>query len=357
MKTILGVVILIIIVLLVRGVSEKKNTNTGEVIKIGAVLSLTGSGVQDATTVREGIDLAISDLKEKGKNVEVIYSDDATDPKKTVSSVQFLKAQNVKGIVGFTWDFLYNAGAPALEQAGIVGITPTNSSEYSSKGAYSFTMAPKTALSNKILVKFLKENNIKRIAFLGTKFAWSDVHFANLKAAAAESGTEIISEEWMNFGSEIDVINTVIPKIKSTNPDALFLIAGGDQSLSLLFQRIQQHELKVPIIAGTTTIGRFIKDNSSILASEYPVYSLVPMGSEKFNQYFNSKTGKNPGEYTEYAYDSTIIMVESIEKSQQKNVTILDYMKNNSFKGYGQQYSFDENHDSIGGMWQIRKDN
>jgi len=355
-KWIIGIIILVVvIVFVVQNKNSKRIVVQNDVIKIGAVLSLSGQAINDGEAIKSGFDLAMSDLKEQGVNLEIIYSDDETDPKKTVSSIQFLKTQNVQAFAGFNWDFIYNTAIPVLDDNQLVNISPGNTSEYTSDKTYGFTSAPKTSYSKDLLVKFINENGIKKISFLGSRFPWSEVHLANLENAALEAGAEIVSIDWLQGGQEVDAISSLIPKIKQKEPDLLFVMVGGDHAISALFKRVQQNQLNVPMIAGTTAIGRFVKDNQDVLGSDYSLYSLVPSSSDGFIRHFKEVTGKNPGEYTEYAYDAILILNRALQENGEEGLR--EYLENNTFQGFSREYSFDENHDARDGLWQIRKDN
>ncbi len=350
------IIVVLIIAGIVHGIERSRHAHSDSTVTLGAVLSLTGAGVQDADTVKEGIDFAIADLNKKGDNVKVIYADDNTDPTKTISGIQYVKSQGAQAIIGFTWDFLYNAAIPILNQEKIVGITATNTAEYTTPGPYGFYMAPKTATSEPVLEKFLKDNNIHRLAFLGSNYTFSKVQYQYLQQAAKADNVTIVGTEWMDPDSEVTAINTVIPKIKAENPDALFAMVDDDQALSLFFQRVQQNNLKVPILAGETTIGRFLADHPGILAKDYPVYSLVPGSDPQFIKYYQQNhNGETPGEYTEYAYDSVMVLYQAITASHGQD--ILTVMENSTFKGFVNSYTFDAQHDISTGLWTINKVN
>jgi ABC-type branched-subunit amino acid transport system substrate-binding protein len=354
--------IVLLVIFGIAFISKKSQTPIDEnSIKIGAVVSLSGAAVQDGESIKEGIDMAVNDAKKLGKNVEIIYSDDASDPKKTATGVHYVAAQGAQAVVGFTWDFLYDAASSILNQKKIVGISPTNTSEYTASvpGGYGFFTSPKTSTSRLVLEDFLREKKIKSIAFVATKFAWSDVHLANLKKAAKNTGVVITSENWASFGGEKEVYNTVLPKIKKENPDAVFMIAGGDESVSHFFVKLQQVGLKVPTIAGTTTVGRYLANNPGSVSVEYPIYALAPITSPEFLNYYKKiHKGKTPGEYVEAAYDSVHMLV-NILSDKDFDGDVKSALEKNSEKngGYVNRYLFDKKHDNTGSAWQLRKDN
>lgn len=362
-KKVLTLTLLVGIVLAIlagRGVFEKEKEAVlgaeAHPIKIGAILSLSGPAVNDGEVVRDGIELAIADLRDQGQDVEIVYFDDKTDPKQTVSSVQLARAQGVDAVIGFTWDFLFNSAAPVLESEGIVGVAPTNTSEYTTSSTHGFYGAPKTSDSRDVLAGFLRENNIQTVAFVAGQFAWSEAHLANLHNAVGDVGGEVVAEHWMQFGVEKDAVRTIMAEIAQQEPDAIFIIPAGDQTLFAITQAIQTHQIQSMLIVGSTTVGRFLEQNPGALSDEYPIYSLVPTGSAVFAEYFEQNTDRLPGEYTEYAYDATRILVEAL-RGKHSEESLEGYLQNNTFTGFAREYSFDENHDIINGLWQIRKDN
>lgn len=342
---IITIVIVILTVLMFAKNSKPKNV---EVIKIGSVLSLTGPAAQESKTLQEGIDMAVVELKSKGIPIEVIYQDDATDPKKAVSATQFLGAKHVDGIVGLDWDFIYNSASPTLDQMKTVGITVTNSSEYTTPSEYGFHMAPKTVAAKDNIEQWLRENNIKTISFVASKFAWSDVYLSTLKAAAKNTDTTITSENWIQFGEESEALKTIIPKVQQEKPDAVFAILGGDSALFALFKNIEQFQLHIPVIAGTTVIGTFLQTHPEVLTN-YPVYSIIPAADDDFIKKYQKKYGNSvtPGEYTLYAYNATNLLVKAIIDSREQNIDLRAYLL--------RMKQFDENRDYIIGDWQIVK--
>ena len=114
-KWILGLVVLVIVVWGLTAASSKEVTDD-ESIKIGAVLSLSGIASQDGESIRDGLELAKEDLLGEGINVDIIYQDDQTDAKDTLSAIHVLATKNVDAVIGPTWSYLAEAGVPVLDQ-------------------------------------------------------------------------------------------------------------------------------------------------------------------------------------------------------------------------------------------------
>jgi len=129
-KVIIGVIIVILVVSgIIYGV-KNSNTDSNVDITIGAVLSQTGYGAVDGVHIKKGMDLAVMDLKKEGINVKIVYEDDATDPKQTVSAIQkVINQDKVDVVVGPIWSFLVDAAAPVIDSNKIVTLSPSSSSE------------------------------------------------------------------------------------------------------------------------------------------------------------------------------------------------------------------------------------
>jgi branched-chain amino acid transport system substrate-binding protein len=143
-------------------------------IHIGAVLGLTGDAATDALNIKRGIDLAKDDLAKQGVEVEIVYQDDHTDPKQTVSAIRYLlSTAKPQAIIGPTWSFLEDAAAPVIAQEKIIAYAPADTSEFVNvRSPYQFHGAPRNALSVKPMVAWMLQHGSKRIAIITDSSAW-----------------------------------------------------------------------------------------------------------------------------------------------------------------------------------------
>lgn len=74
-------------------------------LRLGAVLSLTGAAAVHGTGIQEGLEFAKQELGKKGKNVEIVYQDDGTEPKRTINALESGIASGLRFFIGPTWDF------------------------------------------------------------------------------------------------------------------------------------------------------------------------------------------------------------------------------------------------------------
>ena len=351
----LVIIAVIVIVVLVKKPHDKMATTDGQVIKIGAVLSMTGIASQDGESIKNGLELAKKELAAKGVNVEINYQDDGTDPKKTISGIQFVKSWGAEAIVGPTWSFLGDAAAPVLSQIKVVGYQPADTSEYVTKSDYVFFGAIKLAQEKSTLVKFFKENDVKTVGFIGNQGGWGETNNMIVAQAAAEVGATVSFTSLIPYGKEVDTLGTLLIKVKEVNPDVIVGSIDDDQGISLLLNRISQYGLKSKVIAVTTSFSRVLAAGDAVKNSTVPVYTLLPESSPEFIAKYKTEYGKEPSSYADSAYDGLYMLVEGIMKKG--DADLKDYLKSNSYKGLLYTYKFDENNDIVGGSWYLQKSN
>lgn len=335
-------------------VNKEKNESENQTIKIGAVLSLSGDAAQDGENIKNGLELAKTDLKASGVDVEIFYQDDKTNPKDTVSAINFLGSKGVDAIVGPTWSFLGDAGVPVADKLGIVLLQPANTSEYvGAKSPFAFFGVVRVDRISSALASWLKENNIKTIAVVKNQGAWGDAIGRAVEKATMEAGAKIVLTESITYGSEASAMPTVIAKIKNAKADLVFTEIDDDSGIVVMLKKFTEQNITAPIMSVTTSIGRVLNENV-ILNLKNELYVIAPATSKDFEKKFEGIYNKQSGAYADRGYDALMVLVDAIQK---KGTTPLnEYLRNKTnYSGFAGQYNFDENGDIQGGDWLIKK--
>lgn len=322
-------------------------------IKIGAVLSLSGDAVADGESIKNGLELAREDLKKKGIRVDIIYQDDRTDPKNTVTAINVLSAQGVEALVGPTWSYLASAGVPVSDSFKMVNIQPANTSEFvSTNGSpYTFFASQKVARLVPPLTKWMKENDIKRVALITSDGAWYDTVGKAVREAAAASGAEIVMSDKVPFGVDGPTMANIVTKVKASSPDLLFAEIDDMGGILAMFKKSNELKLQAPVMSVTSSIERIFKENSDLKFSN-GVYIIAPVSSKEFQAKFKSAYNKEATVYADRAYDSLMIIADAIRNKG--DMTLENYMhQRTNYKGFMGQYKFDERGDITGGEWVV----
>ncbi len=355
MKKIIAVLVVLVVIIIIALASGKSDKGSGQSIRIGGVLSLSGPAVQDGESIKNGMELAKRDLKDRGVNVETIYQDDGTEAKDTVSAINAIASQNVDAIIGPTWSFLADAGVPIADKLNIVTVMPANTSEYvSAKSKYAFFTTTKVHQLVPQLAEWLKVNNKKSIAMVSNEGAWYSTVEKAVREAADQAGAKIVFSENLVFGQEATALPTILAKMKNVNADVLFTEVDSDGGVTVMFKKIKELNMTGDIMSISTSLARVLKSNPQGFGFENNVYVLAPKTSDIFTKKYEVEYKQKPSAYADTAYDSLMLLVDAIQNKGQTKLE--DYLRNTTnFKGIAHDYKFDSNGDIVSGEWVVEK--
>jgi branched-chain amino acid transport system substrate-binding protein len=361
-KIIIGVVAVVVVIVLgltsvLKNDEAKLDNDTGSThtpIRIGAVLSLSGIATQAGESLKEGIELAKFDLKNQGVDVEIIYQDDKTEPKDTVSAINALDVQGVEAIIGPTWSFLGEAGVPVADRLQLVNIQPGNTSEFvAAKSPYAFFTSLKIEKITPTLTQWLKDNNKKKIAIITSQGAWYDLVVKAVTEAVANSGGEVVFLDTVQFGTEAASIPTVLAKLNNVNTDLIFSNIDNDEAIVTMLKKIKEQNITGDILTVTVSLERVLNEQLTARPNN-KIYAVVPESSKVFIDKFTSFHNKTPRPSADRAYDSLMLLVEAIQ--QKGELPLEQYLRNETnYTGYAGQYKSDSNGDMGGGEWIIKE--
>lgn len=338
--------------------ASSKESGSPQVIRIGAALSLTGSAASDGLSIQRGLELAKEDLAREGIVVDINYQDDATDPTKTISALQYLFATyKPQAIVGPTWSFLESAAGPSLASGKVVAYAPANTSEYvEGESAYQFHGAPRNALIAEPVAAWLKEKGIKRVAIVVDNSAWGKTVAAAYRAAAKDAGAEVVVDEATTpFSSESGAqASTAVLKAKNANAEVILWTGYEAEAVAIAKRR---HELKfaAPVLSASTMF-EYLYGNGTLTAAVLNGISSVEIPiSDAFKAKYKAKYGEEPGNYADRAYDGMMLLVEAIREADGTDGdSIAKYLREDlSYEGFGGEYEFNQDGDLKEGKWVI----
>lgn len=365
----IGVVVAVIIVSLVwmgfrdNSSSSKDNGNfkaNNQEIVIGAVLSETGMASIDGNNIKSGIEFAREELEKKGIKVRVVYEDDQTNPKNTVTAIQKLVDINhPQALIGPTWSFLAEAAGPVVEKNKIVSMSPANTSEFVSVNSeYFFFGAPKNIAKEKYAEDWIKERGLKRVAIVVEKSGWGESHVIPFENAIKNSGAELVFVERFNFSQNTTDggdLKTIIMKAKDLNIDGI-LYTGFDQSTAVLIGKKQELKANFQMLMATEIPLGLQKKGIVHITDADNMFAIIPKDSQSFNDAYKARYNEYPGSYADRGYDSLMLLVSALQNKGEMDLK--DYLRSDAstkYKGYAGVYDFDQRGDIKESTWKVMK--
>jgi branched-chain amino acid transport system substrate-binding protein len=177
-----------------------------EPIKIGAIVSLTGSYAGLGEPEKKTIEMEVKKINDaggiNGRKVEVIFEDDGTDNTKAVAAVTKLISQDkVVAIIGSTGTGQSMAIRNEIDRAGIPQVSMAGGNAITGKFD---PLVFQTAWSNALVVPFeladMKKAGITKIGFIADDGGFGKDGAAVIATEAAKFGIEVVSNQAFKLG-------------------------------------------------------------------------------------------------------------------------------------------------------------
>lgn len=239
-------IILLTAVIVISGCVQQQDT-----VKIGFIGPLSGEISNWGLSLQGGVRLAVSEINEKGRNLEVIYEDDKCDKTLSVNALRkLIEIDKVSIVIGPLCSGTVLADAPIAEENKVILLGFGSAASISDAGDYVF----RPSYSDSSQGEFLAKNIISKFKNVGIIYVNNDYGiglFSGFKRVFIDKGGKIVAEEKYNF--EDKDWRTQLAKIKSEAPDALIIISYGREG-GLIAKQSREIGIKVQII-GTDNFG------------------------------------------------------------------------------------------------------
>lgn len=222
---------------------------SGEPIKLGAVLSLTGPGAGLGTAERNGIQLAERVINEKGgikgRPLRILIEDDGSKADIAKSKgEELIFGQKVRAMIGPSLTASTGAvaaitNAQKMAQIAITGLGPRIELNY--KSLY-HVMPPQTLNAQAMLEYTAKALKAKKVGVLHDS-GYGQLVMSALQSQSDGYGIEFVSVEKFEVGATD--VSTQAAKVRASNPQVVFVIATNP----VPFHNARQMRIEQPIVS------------------------------------------------------------------------------------------------------------
>jgi branched-chain amino acid transport system substrate-binding protein len=302
---------------------------SGEPIKIGAILSLTGTYAGLGEPEKNLLEMEVGKINDaggiNGRPVELIIEDDATDEAQAVAAAsRLIEQEEVVAIIGATGTGqtmavrgdVQRAGIPQVSMAG--GTVITNPVD---------PLVFATPWSNTIVVPFtldyLKGQGITKIGLITDSGGFGKDGQAVFKEAAPGSGVEIVADEAFNPG-DTDM-TAQITKIKNSDAEAIVMWTAGAEA-AIIAKNAKDLGVDLPVYGSHGIARREFIDGAADAANGVKFAAgkiLIPEAYGEDTEAFDVATafideytqayGEAPNTFAGHAYDALYLVVNAAE--------------------------------------------
>lgn len=313
----------------------------GDTIVFGAAVSFTGKYSTNGKHTKNGYDLAIQRINEKGgvnvagKNykIDIQYYDDESTPARGAQLAERLIQQDgIKFLLGPYGSGLTKAVAPVTEKYKIPMVEGNGASRSLFNKGYRYLFAVLStseqylAESVNLLAEKFKEAGkdpaSAKIAIAVENDPFSQDIRAGVIDDAAKYGMKVVIDD--KLPKELSDMTTTLTKAKALKPD-LLVVSGHSKGAALAVRQVNEMKVKVPMLAIThcesaDVIGKFgAMAENTLCATQWTEtmsYSDDDFGSamDYYND-FNAVFGYYPPYQAAESTASVQVYVDAIERA------------------------------------------
>lgn len=301
--------------------------SSGDTIKIGAVVPLTGDVPALGESAKNGYQLAVDKVNADGgilgKQVEIIFEDDENQASKAPTVAQKLIAQDgVVGILGATNSKCSIPMGPICTQNKIPMVAPTstNTKVTSEGGEYVFRACFIDPFQGSALAAFAKDELSATTAAVLYNNAddYSKGLAEAFMEAYEEAGGTVVAEE--SYGSGESDFNAQLTNIKEANPEVL-VMTDFYSTVGLIAKQARALGIEATFLGGDGWDSTDLVEigGEAMEGAYYSVFYASDDTSEAVTEfkeaYGKAYDGKIPDGYAALSYDAAMILMNAIEQA------------------------------------------
>lgn len=254
-------------------------------VKIGVLVPLSGPTSQFGINVRNGVELALEDvkaagdIKSLGADVQLVYAD-VPAPNAAAAAVQRLVSQDkVVGIIGSFVSSTTLAASEVTERLGIPMITHSFADQITGRGyKYIFQVSNKASTIGQKQFDYAVEiarragKPITKAAILYEDTAYGTAQAKGLRDAAVAAKIPVVLDE--SYPLNVTDAAPLVNKIRASGADLIFPVSYFNDAL-MIIRTMKQQKLDIPTVGGAA--GYIVPDFKKGLGEfTEGVFSIAP---------------------------------------------------------------------------------
>jgi len=336
---------------------KEEGTVTGDTIRIGVILSMTGGTSAFGQMTWNGLQVGKSMRSTVlGKEVELILVDNKSDKIESANAAQrLIQKDNVIGIIGDVASSNSLAIAPIVEESRIPHISPASTNPLVTQNRkYVFRACFIDPFQGEVMAKFsyndLKTTKAAVLTDIGQDYS------VGLSDAFAKTftklGGRIVAQ--LNYQSGDQDFTAQLTAIKQTKPDVI-AITGYYTEIALIARQAKELGIKAVMIAGDgaeapelTKIGGDAVEGLYYTTHFDEKAVLTPLG-QRYVDLFRKEHNEAPDALGALGADAYLIMLGAIEKAGSTDSEKIrdEIEKTKDFQGVTGVMTIDSNHNAL----------
>jgi branched-chain amino acid transport system substrate-binding protein len=223
-------------------------------LKVGVAGPLTGPNAAFGAQLKNGAEQAAADLNAKGgingQKIELVFGDDASDPKQGVSVANKMLGDGVKFVIGHFNSGVVMPASEVYQENGIYMITPSATNpKITERGMWNvFRTCGRDDQQGQVAGKYiLGKFKGKKVAIVHDKTTYGQGLADETKKAIVKGGMKEVLYEGVNTGEKD--FSALVSKIKQAGADLVYW-GGLHTEGGLLVRQMRDQGVKATLMGG-----------------------------------------------------------------------------------------------------------
>ncbi len=299
--------------------------SSSDTIRIGGIGPLTGSAATYGTAVKNGAEIALEEINEKGElpyKLELRFEDDENSPEKSSNAYNTLRDWNMQILMGTVTTTPCIAVSSKTFEERLFTITPSASSPDVIDGKDNvFQVCFSDPNQGTASAKYIAENAIatKIAVIYKNDDAYSTGIYEAFKAEAARLDLDIVSATTFTTDTASD-FSVQISAAKTSGAELVFLPIYYEPA-SLILAQAKSVDF-APIFFGVDGMDGILSLKGFDKSLAEGVFLLTPFSADSedeltksFVRKYQEKHGEIPNQFAADAYDAMYAIAEAVKKS------------------------------------------
>ncbi len=289
-----------------------------KIIKIGAVMSLSGWAAIGGTAELTAIKMAIDDINSQesvnGYRYELIVEDNQSDFKQTAAAINKLKSiDKVQVIVGPNWTEFSEIAAPIANSNKVVMLTVSGFTSTMTQGRkFVFTTEPSHANMVSPLTREILKNNHSKIALITSITAYFEGLSGAIREGLENSDVKLASDE-MSLPENRD-FRSYLAKQKAAKTDAIIVMLNEGGALHAFLKQARDLKIESKIYASNAVLFDSVLAKEMELAEGVTIFNLLTMATPEFSQRFENIYKSPASDAVPRAYDAMFVLADAYRR-------------------------------------------
>ncbi len=343
MKKIIWIVVAVIVIAgaiyIVKGANNQSILTNGELIKIGAILPMSGDFAVFGEAINRGALLAIDEAKEEGINIQYIAEDDHSNAVGSTNAAnKLIRSDKVQGVITATVQEVKPV-APIFASAGIPLVATWDSNDFiKTAGKDIFTIGFSTEGAGQKMATYARNNlKLSSVAVIAQEDEWSSLIASAFEKKFKElGGNVLISEKVQPTQKDF---RTILAKIKASGAEGIYF-PFLPNTIASFAKQVSEQGINVVLMTGDSISPDEVAQAGSAAENIY-FTNLYAEDTADLEKKYQEKFGEG-GDMTfvSFGYDGIKTLIEAVRISREENISLSDAMRKVNFAGVDRKINF-----------------